>query len=119
MGDFYRRDEHGPTEVVALNKRYCYLAGGYILCPALRAKKRGGFDCAQFPGALGKPVKNSLFGMLGSKLPVAVPQRAKACIKLGCYVSLMVGHSGMQTTEESPSKPRASKPRKTKPPKEL
>lgn len=93
MKDYYDPEMHGPTETVPLDRRYCKLQGSYILCPAL-IRQEGEWDCRFYPGELDKGRENSLIGLLGTRKPVMTPLRAKACVKDGTYLSLVISRRG-------------------------
>lgn len=100
MKDYYDQEVHGPMSEIPLDRKYCQLAGGYVLCPAL-VKTEEGFNCRIYPDTLGKGAKNSLTGLMGSKLPVNIPFRPEDCTDGGTYVSLNIGRRGQIDPEDS------------------
>jgi hypothetical protein len=82
---YYDAEHHGPFDTIELDRGYCILAGGYVICPAAQGKKW----CTKFEVEL-RCIKHSVLGTHAARTPIQVPVRLEACKESGTIVRLQL-----------------------------
>ena len=106
---YYDPEKYGPMPSIKLERKYCYLSGGSLMCPSLekvdpvRSDSNAEFRCKRFDVDLGNPVKTSLRGTMGTPAPIPVPPRCDECIDGECLVQMVVLITNMDEGENGDS----------------
>jgi hypothetical protein len=98
---YYEAEEHGPMADVPLDRRYCLLRGGYLLCPGLDDERKSDalecdWWCKVFREELQIGGKTSVSGLSGTRTPIPVAMRCEECLRSTSRINLLFVQSGQK-----------------------